>query len=243
MFALLAGTSPSSADAPPAVDSGAQPQAAPEAQPQATISNSPARGFTYARVRIGHSVGASRHPGGARYKNYPPYTEMGSRRNLAIVKVRGDWLGVAPTMKRNGKLVWIKRSSDDVSFVRTMYSIRVDLSRRTLELRDGERLVRRTHVAVGRRGSPTPTGRFAVTDKLNGRAISSYYGCCLLALNGHQPHLPAGWGGGSRIAIHGTDRPGSIGTAASAGCVRGHARDLRLLMKRVPAGTPVFIRR
>ena len=37
--------------------------------------------------------------------------------------------------------------------------------------------------------------------------------------------------------------PGSIGTAASAGCVRAHARDLRLLMKRVPAGTPVFIRR
>ena len=68
-------------------------------------------------------------------------------------------------------------------------------------------------VAIGRPGSETPTGRFAVTDKLNGASFGSYYGCCVLALNGHQPKLPAGWSGGDRLAIHGTNSPGTIGNA------------------------------
>ena len=81
-----------------------------------------------------------------------------------------------------------------------------------------------------------------MTDKLNGRSFGAYYGCCVLALNGHQPKLPAGWSGGDRLAIHGTDSPGTIGTPASAGCLRAGDADLEVLMRRVPVGTPVFIR-
>jgi lipoprotein-anchoring transpeptidase ErfK/SrfK len=97
-------------------------------------------------------------------------------------------------------------------------------------------------VAVGRPGSETPTGRFAVTDKLRGAGYGPYYGCCILALNAHQPKLPAGWQGGNRIAIHGTNSPGTIGSPASAGCLRAADSDLEVLMRRVPLGTPVFIR-
>ena len=113
---------------------------------------------------------------------------------------------------------------------------------RWLELRRHGRRIRRITVAVGRPGSETPTGRFAVTDKLNGRRYGSYYGCCVLALSGHQPKLPAGWSGGDRLAIHGTDSPATIGAAASAGCLRAWDADLHVLMRRVPVGTPVFIR-
>ena len=81
-----------------------------------------------------------------------------------------------------------------------------------------------------------------MTDKLSGSRYGPYYGCCIVALSGHQPHLPAGWPGGDRLAIHGTDSPGAIGTAASAGCLRAADGDLRVLMRRVPLGTPVFIR-
>jgi lipoprotein-anchoring transpeptidase ErfK/SrfK len=101
--------------------------------------------------------------------------------------------------------------------------------------------VRSFRVAVGRPGSTTPIGRFAVTDKLDGSRFGPYYGCCILALSGHQPHTPAGWRGGSRLAIHGTSTPGDIGTAASAGCLHASASDLRFLMRAVPLGTPVFI--
>ena len=40
-----------------------------------------------------------------------------------------------------------------------------------------------------------------------------------------------------------TNAPGTIGAAASAGCLRAADADLRILMRRVPLGTPVFIRR
>ena len=59
---------------------------------------------------------------------------------------------------------------------------------------------------------------------------------------GQQPHPPPGWTGGNRLAIHGTNAPSTIGTPASAGCLRAADRDLAVLMRRVPLGTPVVIR-
>ena len=41
------------------------------------------------------------------------------------------------------------------------------------------------------------------------------------------------------IAIHGTNRPESIGTAASYGCIRMHNADVLDLFARVAVGTPV----
>ena len=117
------------------------------------------------------------------------------------------------------------------------------LSRPRVELRRGEKVTERIAVAIGRSGSSTPTGRFTVTDKLNGRSLSPYYGCCVLALSGTQPNLPPGWSGGNRLAIHGTDGPDSIGDASPAGCLRAADSDLRRLMRRVPLGTPVEVRR
>ena len=45
------------------------------------------------------------------------------------------------------------------------------------------------------------------------------------------------------IAIHGTNRPGSIGTYASYGCIRMHNRDIVELFDRVRVGTPVLMTR
>ena len=133
----------------------------------------------------------------------------------------------------------VKRSA--VRLRSTRWTLRADLSEHTLTLLRGHRAVRRIDVAIGRAGSETPTGRFAVTDKLAGTSYGPYYGCCILALSAHQPNTPPGWTGGNRIAIHGTDSPATIGTAASAGCLRAGDADLRALMYRVPVGTPVFI--
>ncbi len=55
-------------------------------------------------------------------------------------------------------------------------------------------------------------------------------------------NTPAGWQGGNRLAIHGTNNPASIGVPSSAGCLHADAEDLKVLMRRVPLGTPVFIR-
>jgi hypothetical protein len=170
-------------------------------------------------------------------------TEFGSARALSVAARRGPWLGVVATELPNGRLAWVHRRNRELALRRTAYSLHADLSGRRLELRKGGRRVRRLPVAIGRPGSETPTGRFAVTDKLSGSAYGPYYGCCILALNGHQPRLPAGWRGGDRLAVHGTDSPATIGAAASAGCLRAADAGLRFLMRRVPLGTPVFIRK
>jgi hypothetical protein len=169
-------------------------------------------------------------------------TEFGSPRVMSVAARRGPWLGVVTTEMPNGELAWVNARHRGLSLRRTRYSLHADLSGRWLELRRGRRVIRRLTVAIGRPGNETPTGRFAVTDKLRGWDFGSYYGCCVLALNGHQPKLPAGWQGGNRLAIHGTNSPGTIGAAASAGCLRAADADLQVLMRRVPLGTPVFIR-
>jgi len=102
--------------------------------------------------------------------------------------------------------------------------------------------VRRFRVGVGRPGHKTPTGRFAVTDRLRVADASSPYGCCILALTGHQTKLPPGWPGGDRLAVHATADLSGLGRAVSLGCMRSDPKDARWLIKKAPLGAPVFIR-
>jgi lipoprotein-anchoring transpeptidase ErfK/SrfK len=44
-----------------------------------------------------------------------------------------------------------------------------------------------------------------------------------------------------QYAIHGTNRPESIGTAASYGCIRMHNHDIVDLFERVQVGTPIVV--
>jgi len=209
--------------------------------PARTPRKSP--GYTVVRIRAGHSVKLRATPGGSSVGTLGPRTEFGSKRVLSVAAARGRWLGVTVPERPNGKLGWIDGRSPAIDRSRVKVSLRADLSARHVDLRVGRRVVKRVKVAIGRPGSPTPIGRFAVTDKMAGNRYGAYYGCCILALSGHQPNTPAGWRGGNRLAVHGTNAPGTIGAAASAGCLRGSDRDLRTLMRRVPVGTPVFIRR
>jgi lipoprotein-anchoring transpeptidase ErfK/SrfK len=45
----------------------------------------------------------------------------------------------------------------------------------------------------------------------------------------------------SQYAIHGTNRPDSIGRYASYGCIRMHNQDIVDLFGRVSVGTPVVV--
>lgn len=48
---------------------------------------------------------------------------------------------------------------------------------------------------------------------------------------------------GGEYAIHGTNRPESIGGFVSHGCIRMHNRDIRALYQMVQVGTPVIVER
>lgn len=193
------------------------------------------------QVRAGHTLALRARPHGPKSAEVAQATEFGSPQTLGVVRRHGRWLGVTTPALPNGRLAWVDSRDPGLALDRTRWSIHADVSRRLIVLRRDGRTVRRLDVAVGRPETPTPTGRFAVTDKLSGGRFSPYYGCCVLAISATQPHTPPGWTGGNRMAIHGTSDPGSIGSAASAGCLRASDDDLQVLMDRVPLGTPVVI--
>jgi hypothetical protein len=176
-------------------------------------------------------------PGGRRLGVLRQVTEFGSPTVLAVVARQPGWLSVLTA--RHTRPGWIPEDAARLSA--TDYSARVDRTARRLELLRGKRVVRRLPVAIGRPGYPTPVGRFAVSDELKMKP-GGPYGCCAIALTGRQTHLPAGWTGGDRIAIHGTPATESIGQAASLGCLRAHDRDVRALIRALPLGAPVFVR-
>ena len=180
-------------------------------------------------------------PGGRVLTRLRARTEFRSPRVLSVVGRRGPWFAVLAPELRNGSVGWIDARRFTRVF-RVPYSLEVVLSRRTLTVRRLGRTVLTTPVAIGRPGSPTPRGRFAVTDKLVTEGGGSPYGCCALALTGHQPAVPQGWGGGDRLAIHATYAVQSIGQAASLGCMRTTNAVMKRLLREIPLGTPLRIR-
>ena len=188
-------------------------------------------GSVVAQVRAG-SVALRAAPGSSRVLALAPRkTEFGSRTTFAVTGIRGRWAEVISPLLANDQRGFVRRSELKLSRVRV--ALDVDLSARRLRVWRGGVILRRVEVAVGAAGSPTPIGRFAVTDQLTGFNAAAY-GCCILALSGHQTNLPSGWTGGDRLAIHGG---GGIGSAVSSGCLHAGESDLRWLLRRVPLGT------
>ena len=124
---------------------------------------------------------------------------------------------------------------------RTPFAVRADLSRREIAVARLGKIIMRFPAAIGAPGSPTPPGRYFVTDRVP-FSPSSPLGAFAFGISGIQPHLPPGWQGGNQLAIHGTNDPGSIGEAASAGCLRVSGSALQRLKPLLTLGTPVTIR-
>ena len=151
----------------------------------------------------------------------------------------GRWARVVLPWRTNGRTGWISIAGRRT--VRTHTWVQVDVSRRRVIVMRGDTVVASYVAAVGTSTSPTPSGRFSVTDPVATGDPSGPFGWYAFGLSGHQPNLPAGWGGGDQLAIHGTNAPSSIGTAASAGCLRVSAGALSVLKAQLRLGTPVVI--
>jgi lipoprotein-anchoring transpeptidase ErfK/SrfK len=178
-------------------------------------------------------------PGGPVVARLGRTTDFGTRRVLGVVTARGGWVAVSTDAVPNGRLGWVQLDGHSELGV-VDRAITVSLSARRLELFAWGRLERSFRIGIGAPSSPTPLGRFAVAEKFPGPWLGTVYGCCVLGLSAHQPHPPASWRPGDYlVAIHGG---GGIGSAVSAGCIHLAEPALRYLMRRVPLGTPVFIR-
>jgi lipoprotein-anchoring transpeptidase ErfK/SrfK len=117
---------------------------------------------------------------------------------------------------------------------RTARRIIISIPDRKLVLLEGERVLKVYDVAVGAPATPSPRGEFKIVSH---------------AINPVWKNVPPGpanpvgtrWLGLSikGYGIHGTNAPGSIGKAASHGCIRMRNRDVEELFGLVPDGASV----
>ena len=139
------------------------------------------------------------------------------------------WILVAPVI-----------SGSSAVAASTPMRLKVDLSERCLYVIQGNEVVRTYGVAVGRRKYPTPTGSFW-TGRIDWNpAWKPPNSPWARNKRPRRPGDPANPMQGVKIFfreptffIHGTNNPGSIGTASSHGCVRMTKGDAIDLAKRI----------
>jgi hypothetical protein len=200
----------------------------------------PESAYRYPIAAIDKTVTLRDAPGGQPKLRVTPKTEWDSPRVLSVVERQGPWLAVLVPELPNGEVGWIAEA--DVARLDTVgWAIKADLTKREVAVERDGKVIRRFAIGIGREDHPTPVGRYAVTDKLSVSDPNSPYGCCVVALTGHQTELPEGWPGGDRLAIHATSDLSGLGQAVSLGCMRTDPKDARWLMDSVPLGTPVFV--
>jgi L,D-transpeptidase ErfK/SrfK len=105
----------------------------------------------------------------------------------------------------------------------------VDVNALVLTLYVGNEVIKKYPIAIGKWHTPTPIGEFVIIGK--DYAPGGAFGTRWMGLN-----VP--WGG---YGIHGTNKPWSIGSAASAGCIRMFNEDVEELFELVTVKTQVEI--
>ena len=119
------------------------------------------------------------------------------------------------------------------------------LGKRRVFVYEGDREVASYPVAIGKSGTPTPTGEFKVFQLIENPVWQSPW-TGRITEPGPDSALGLRWIGFAEmsngiIGFHGTPTVNSIGRAASNGCVRMYNRDVLELFDRVEMGTPVTV--
>jgi lipoprotein-anchoring transpeptidase ErfK/SrfK len=131
------------------------------------------------------------------------------------------------------------------------YPLYITIDRSTFELRlyRDLKLEKTYNVAVGAQGYDTPTGLYNIQDKqvdpaghVPDREWAGDLAGTVVPGGAPDNPLKARWMGiYNGAGIHGTSDSGSIGSAASHGCIRMNVSDVIDLYDRVDVGTPVYI--
>jgi hypothetical protein len=232
---VVAGVAPSSPAAPalvvPVPAPGPDPETAARPKPHLlvrAVAGLVARRNPWADAPV---VGAVAHVSKYYHQPLVLWVEDVSRnREWGLVELPYVW------PRREG---WIRLDGLDRST--TWITVRVDLSEHMVRVYKRDELLLKMAGATGAASSPTPPGDYVVSDHVafpGGGSLGTY----AFGISGIQPRLPAGWTGGNQLAIHGTNAPWSIGTSASAGCIRVGEWALDALKPLLRHGTPVLIR-
>jgi len=125
--------------------------------------------------------------------------------------------------------------------------LEIRLRQRQVVVLQGEQVIKRYPIAVGKPGWETPPGNFQVRQKIKDPDWVSPLNQGVL-IPGGDPENPLGrfwigfWTDGKNwIGFHGTPTPGSVGRAVSHGCIRMYNRDVEELFQKVDIGTVVTV--
>lgn len=201
------------------------------------------RATAYAAV-VRRSAIAYRGPGGDRLARFGPRNVNGAATVFGVlgaVVTRAcapTWYRVQLPMRPNGIAGYVR--ARDVGLLRVRTRIEVDISRRRVTLFRGGKPVLSATAAVGSPVTPTPTGRYYVNQRLIPADTSGPFGPGAIGISAYSDVL-TGWTQGGPIAIHGTNRPSSIGQPVSNGCLRLPNAVLRRMFAATLTGTPVII--
>ena len=156
-----------------------------------------------------------------------------------VMQRQGDWIELQISRRPNEATAWVRAS--EVSIRTTPYRIKVSSSGHAPTAYNGNEVVMNVPVPVGTGGTPTPTGTFFIDGAVRLADASGPYGAAQLSVAAFSNVLKSFAGGIGQIAIHGTNRPGLVGSSVSNGCVRMTNDDILRLAGMVPVGTPVEI--
>jgi lipoprotein-anchoring transpeptidase ErfK/SrfK len=119
--------------------------------------------------------------------------------------------------------------------------ILVSLVDRKLAVIENGAVIATFQVAVGAKVSPSPTGEFTIVSRVTN---PTYYHRGTVIPAGKDNPVGTRWVGLTLkgYGIHGTNAPGSIGHAASHGCIRLRNRDVERLFTMLRIGDRVQIR-
>jgi hypothetical protein len=149
------------------------------------------------------------------------------------------WYRISVPGRPNGRTGWVRAGALDLRPVHKRLVIY--RGARRFEFWDGNRLLRKGKVAVGKPGAETPLGLFYVTWKFDPRIDPDWAILGDFAFETSAYSKLTDWPGGGIVGVHGTPWPELLGRAVSHGCVRLDNRDIEFLRNRVPLGTPVKI--
>jgi hypothetical protein len=174
-------------------------------------------------------------------------TFSGGPQGLRITASRTDadgrwWYRVQLPVRPNGAQGWVSAADVDLRSTRARFV--VHLAARTVEIWEGSQRIARFRAGIGRPGTPTPTGDFAIQDPLhNPKQLRGTYGNWTLILTAHSEAIDQLNGGDALIGIHGAGdgRAWRVGEASSLGCVILSEPDLAVAARYAWPGTPVKI--
>ncbi len=166
----------------------------------------------------------------------------GSKLPLALLveRRRDGWLQVQLPTRPNLSRGWIRTRS--VRLSQTDWRLRVDLSDHSVTTWRGRRKISVHRIGVGRSVTPTPRGRYYLTDLVKPPNPDGLYGAYAYGLSAHSNVITSFGAGDGQIGIHGTNDPKTLGSQVSHGCIRVSNDVIESFARHLPLGTPVTIR-